>query len=154
VSILFRLFIRFLCFTSPAWSQGVRINETGEAAHVAAILDAQSTNKGFLPPRMTTEQREVIANPADGLIIFNLTAGCLNYFFGGMWYEWKGKITYPDGTVHCSNTPTAVVAVLNPATRKIWMDRNLGANRAATSSTDTEACGDLYQWGRRADGLQ
>jgi hypothetical protein len=34
------------------------------------------------------------------------------------------------------------------------MDRNLGASRAATSSTDAEAYGDLYQWGRAADGHQ
>jgi hypothetical protein len=32
------------------------------------------------------------------------------------------------------------------------MDRNLGASRAATSSTDEAAYGDLYQWGRAADG--
>jgi uncharacterized protein (TIGR02145 family) len=32
------------------------------------------------------------------------------------------------------------------------MDRNLGATRAATSSTDAQAYGDLYQWGRAADG--
>ena len=49
---------------------------------------------------------------------------------------------------------TEVVEVLNPATGKIWMDRNLGASRAATSSTDAEAYGDLYQWGRAADGHQ
>jgi uncharacterized protein (TIGR02145 family) len=35
-----------------------------------------------------------------------------------------------------------------------WMDRNLGATRVATSSTDAAAYGDLYQWGRRADGHQ
>ena len=34
------------------------------------------------------------------------------------------------------------------------MDRNLGASQAATSSTDDAAYGDLYQWGRRADGHQ
>ncbi|GAB6194353.1 hypothetical protein JCM39068_41060 [Desulfocastanea catecholica] len=32
------------------------------------------------------------------------------------------------------------------------MDRNLGAARVATSSTDANAYGDLYQWGRLADG--
>ncbi len=32
------------------------------------------------------------------------------------------------------------------------MDRNLGASRAATSPTDVEAYGDLYQWGRYSDG--
>ena len=44
--------------------------------------------------------------------------------------------------------------VFNPATGRIWMDRNLGASRAATSSTDSLAYGDLYQWGRAADGHQ
>jgi uncharacterized protein (TIGR02145 family) len=34
------------------------------------------------------------------------------------------------------------------------MDRNLGATRVATSSTDALAYGDLYQWGRGADGHQ
>ncbi len=47
---------------------------------------------------------------------------------------------------------TEVVEVLNPTTGKIWMDRNLGASRAATSSTDADAYGDLYQWGRGSDG--
>jgi uncharacterized protein (TIGR02145 family) len=34
------------------------------------------------------------------------------------------------------------------------MDRNLGASQVATSSTDAASYGDLYQWGRRADGHQ
>ena len=61
---------------------------------------------------------------------------------------------YPPGTVHCNGTPTEIVEVTNPTTGKTWMDRNLGASRAATSSTDEEAYGDLYQWGRGADGHQ
>ncbi len=44
--------------------------------------------------------------------------------------------------------------VYNPITGKIWMDRNLGASQVATSSTDTESYGDLYQWGRLTDGHQ
>ena len=32
------------------------------------------------------------------------------------------------------------------------MDRNLGASQVATSSTDAASYGDLYQWGRGADG--
>ena len=34
------------------------------------------------------------------------------------------------------------------------MDRNLGASQVATSSADSAAYGDLYQWGRGADGHQ
>ncbi len=58
------------------------------------------------------------------------------------------------GTVFCNGYATKVVEVTNPITGKTWMDRNLGASRAATSSTDTLAYGDLYQWGRGADGHQ
>jgi hypothetical protein len=64
-----------------------------------------------------------------------------------------GSGQYPPGSVFC-NGPTAIVDVTNPATGKIWMDRNLGASQVATSSTDTNAYGDLYQWGRRSDGHQ
>lgn len=42
--------------------------------------------------------------------------------------------------------------VTNPATGQTWMDRNLGASQVATSSTDDQAYGDLYQWGRGTDG--
>jgi uncharacterized protein (TIGR02145 family) len=52
-----------------------------------------------------------------------------------------------------SNSVTPIGSVIS-ANNKIWMDRNLGATRVATSSTDTEAYGDLYQWGRSADGHQ
>jgi uncharacterized protein (TIGR02145 family) len=37
---------------------------------------------------------------------------------------------------------------------RIWMDRNLGATQVATRSDDPAAYGDLYQWGRGADGHQ
>ena len=47
---------------------------------------------------------------------------------------------------------TQLVEVINPVTGIIWMDRNLGAMQVATSSDDADAYGDLYQWGRGADG--
>ena len=63
-------------------------------------------------------------------------------------YQLVGECSWP------RDTETLVVDVYNPVTGKTWMDRNLGASRAATSSTDAEAYGDLYQWGRPADGHQ
>lgn len=44
--------------------------------------------------------------------------------------------------------------VQNPITGAIWMDKNLGASQVATSSDDADSYGDLYQWGRGADGHQ
>jgi len=37
---------------------------------------------------------------------------------------------------------------------KCWLDRNLGALQVATSQTDANAYGDLFQWGRGDDGHQ
>ncbi|CAC9611396.1 Cadherin domain protein [uncultured Gammaproteobacteria bacterium] len=42
--------------------------------------------------------------------------------------------------------------IASPDRNKVWLDRNLGATRVATSSTDSAAYGHLYQWGRNDDG--
>mgnify|MGYP001034798345 CR=1 FL=1 len=36
----------------------------------SAILDVQSTSKGFLPPKMTKAQNNNVVNPSDGLLIY------------------------------------------------------------------------------------
>ena len=51
----------------------------------SARLEVASTNKGFLPPRMTTVQRDAIANPATGLQIYNTTTNTKDYFNGTAW---------------------------------------------------------------------
>lgn len=58
-----------------------------------------------------------------------------------------------DPSVYCSGSATIVVDVVG-AGGATWMDRNLGATQVATSSSDTDAYGDLYQWGRFTDGHQ
>ena len=60
---------------------------------------------------------------------------------GGYWWS--------DNT--CNSTPESTAGTVTSA-GQVWLDRNLGASRVATSSTDSEAYGDLYQWGRGSDG--
>jgi len=43
----------------------------------SAILDVTSTTKGFLPPRMTSTQKNAIATPASGLVVYDTTLGKL-----------------------------------------------------------------------------
>lgn len=70
-------------------------------------------------------------------------------------YTFQYTGMYAPGYVHCVPVmPTVVVDVINPVTGKTWMDRNLGAYLVAISSTDANAYGDMYQWGRYADGHQ
>ena len=44
--------------------------------------------------------------------------------------------------------------VVTGADGKLWLDRNLGATRVATSAADSNAYGWYYQWGRATDGHQ
>ena len=137
-------------FTATTYAQ-VGIGTTNP--NTSAALDITSTTKGLLTPRMTAAQRDAISSPAVGLVIFNTTTNCLN-FYGGLWIEACGSGGYPTYSVFCDSGVTAVVDVTNPTTNKTWMDRNLGATQVATSSTDASSYGDLYQWGRRSDGHQ
>ena len=45
-----------------------------------------------------------------------------------------------------------IYGTVTTRTGRIWIDRNLGASRVALSSTDTQAYGDYFEWGRPADG--
>ena len=51
----------------------------------SAKLDVTSTTSGFLPPRMTTTQRDAISTPATGLVIYNTTTNVLNFYNSTSW---------------------------------------------------------------------
>jgi hypothetical protein len=66
----------------------VSINSTGSGPDPKAMLDVSSTDKGFLPPRMTTAQRDAISSPLpEGLIVYNTDSDCLNIWDGAVWKE-------------------------------------------------------------------
>lgn len=50
-----------------------------------AILDINSTTKGVLFPRMTTAQRNAIATPPLGLVIYNIEDSVAQHFNGQCW---------------------------------------------------------------------
>lgn len=53
----------------------------------SAALDVVSTTRGFLPPRMTTAQRDAIVSPAAGILIFNITTNKFSGFDGTNWHD-------------------------------------------------------------------
>jgi uncharacterized protein (TIGR02145 family) len=69
-------------------------------------------------------------------------------------YYIRSYATNSVGTSYGPEVSYAFIPTATSATGKIWMDRNLGATQAATTSTDAASFGDLYQWGRGADGHQ
>lgn len=55
--------------------------------HASSILDLTSTTQGFLVPRLTTAQRDAITSPATGLMIYNTTINCFQYYKSSAWHS-------------------------------------------------------------------
>ena len=103
-----------------------------------AALDVVSTNSGVLLPRVANIA--AVTTPVNGMLIYDELRNCFKGFENGAWTS-----CFSDQA-----GPTDVVS----STGRTWMDRNLGATEVATSSQDFASYGDLYQWGRAADGHQ
>ena len=99
-------------FSSDLISNGKVVAGASSAASSSAILEANSTTQGFLPPRMTHAQRNLIANPATGLIIF-----CSNCGLYGepQFYDGKNNWRKFDQSLG-SNAVNLVVDALFPTT--------------------------------------
>lgn len=51
----------------------------------SAVLDVYSLRQGFAPPRMTTAQKNAIASPLTGLIVYDTTTNKLQVYTGSAW---------------------------------------------------------------------
>lgn len=58
----------------------------------SALVEMVSTNKGFLPPRMTPAQRDAIASPATLLMVGDLSNNKIDFFNGT---TWQGFLSAP-----------------------------------------------------------
>ena len=57
----------------------------GGSAHASAALDVQSTTRGLRLPNMTTTQKNAIASPAPGLVVFDTTLAKACLYTGAAW---------------------------------------------------------------------
>jgi hypothetical protein len=77
----------------------------------SSVFTIASTTKGFLPPRMTTTQRNAISSPAAGLIVYDNTLNDLVYHNGTAWTIIQDAITLT--TTGSSGAATLVGTTLN-----------------------------------------
>jgi hypothetical protein len=67
-------------------TRNVVIQSGGTFTDIAsARLAVNSTTQGFLPPRMTTTQKNAIASPATGLMVYDTTLNLISVYNGTMW---------------------------------------------------------------------
>ncbi len=81
------IFSFLVFFTTYSLFSQVKVGENPNTINPSAGLEIEYTNKGFLPPRMTTIQRDAIQNPVLGLQIYNTTTNCMEYYRPTGWYS-------------------------------------------------------------------
>ena len=74
--------------------------------HTSAKLEVASTEKGFLPPRMTSLQRGNIVSPAPGLIVYQTDGTVGLYLYNGS--NWNYVINSTTNVLPVSNGGTGV----------------------------------------------
>lgn len=83
---LIAVFTLAICLLSvPELNAQVGISTTSITPNSSSILELRSTTLGFLPPRMTTTERDAISSPATGLVVYNTTTNLLNFYNGSSW---------------------------------------------------------------------
>lgn len=144
---------------------------TAEPENTAA-LEIFSSSKGFLAPRMTSDEIIHIQNPANGLVVFCTTNSKFYAFISedGVWKDlaFGYSTIYPQ--VNCGYTLTveheagAVAPVTKSVTystvnnvpgepSKCWLTSNLGADHQASAVDDaTEASAGWYWQFNRMQG--
>jgi len=80
-----------IVFISAALINGFAQVGIGTATpNPSSVLDLNSTNKAFIPPRMTTAQRNAIPNPTAGMVIYNTETTCIEIYRGSTWFNLCG----------------------------------------------------------------
>ncbi len=108
-----------------ATAQGVKVSNAPGSPDASSLFEIESDAKGFLPPRLTLDQRNSIADPAEGLVIYNKDCKNLNYFDGTDWIHSPATIASPAAITGSSQvsyfqTTTYSVSAVSGATLYEW----------------------------------
>jgi hypothetical protein len=154
----FAFLAMLLLFSCTIFAQ-VGINASNSAPDASAGLDVNFNNKGFLPPRMNTVQRNAIASPVAGLVIFNTDEKALNLYNGTAWTSMTPVPAFACGlTISINHVVSGGVAPVNKTVAygtvsgiagepsKCWITSNLGADHQATGVSDAAEASAGWYW--------
>ena len=126
---------------------GIVWSKTNATPTLTDSVIAGTTSKGSFTTNLTG---------LDFNTVYYIRAYATNSIGTGYGDVVKLNTTNDTSKVRFTYNGTVVVygIIISPTTGKKWLDRNLGATQVATSYNDYKAYGDLFQWGRPADGHQ
>jgi hypothetical protein len=79
------LTITLMSMTAVLYAQQLELTDNPmDTAHASAILDIISSDRGVLVPRIARPDTSII-DPAPGLLVYNTTDSCFQYFTGSNW---------------------------------------------------------------------
>jgi serine/threonine-protein kinase len=117
------LLLASLGLATAGRAQSVGIGTT--TPETSAVLDVRSTSQGLLPPRLTAAQRQAIASPAQGLLVFQTDGSQGLYYYSGVAWLNLANGRVPDangsttpangGAVSTAVSPSASSNFLSPA---------------------------------------
>jgi uncharacterized protein (TIGR02145 family) len=134
---VFTCIILFLSIVYYCSSQHVIIGDS--INDTSALVSINSTNKGFLPPRLTLSQREAIKKPAIGLMIWCTDNNEMQVFNGYMWTNLYGSSA---GLIPAGSTKICLTT---------WMEKNL-AVRTYRNGDSIPVVTDPVQWANLTTG--
>ncbi len=116
----------------------VKIGDNDHIIDDGSLLELESTNKAFVPPRMTIKQRDKIPSPLKGAIIYNTDLECLQVNHGtNDWPSWE-----------CLDGHKGSTGAQGPAGISCW---DLNGNGAVDAGEDRN--GDGYANGLDCQGV-
>ncbi len=163
-----RIFIFILLFITAqiisSQSKVVISDKEDYNSKKSAILELVTNQKGFLLPRMTTEDISNIYDPAETLIVFNIETRCIESFYYDSWHNFWCEPSPCEGYEEGVDYNGQNYSVIEMGTQ-CWFAENLnagtminGGNDQGTSCNDIEkycynnnedncnTFGGLYQW--------
>lgn len=124
------MFVRKLFFALAIVPVGlcaqVGVGTSSPAA--SSILDVTSTEKGFLPPRMTAAQRTAISSPATGLIVYQTDGTSGLYIYSGS--GWMPQASWYTN----AGSPTSSFTLVTPAGLTSGANANYGIGANALNA--------------------
>jgi hypothetical protein len=109
ISLIISIFL-FVSIASSAQTDNMGIGTL--TPDTSARLEVSANNKGFLTPRMTSADRNAISNPAEGLLVYDLSTSSFWYFKSGNWTELLTQIPpVPSNVLFSSLNQTGVAGI-------------------------------------------